>query len=230
MRCKNMKNMKKGETWLQTNANAVSALTAVIVGFISICLSIYSCILEKNLYNLRKQDFIPIFQISYSFIDKDNNTEQINISNIGTSLISQPNISIESTLEISRFSYGTGTTTKVRIPIFGYWDSHFKTSNLKNNIYSAIGKNNNKCLFDLTEMLKNKKSCSYSIDKKDYIRINYTTITGENKVIYFEDGKLIDSDDYVKNIFVHKKSKIYDIKNLTFADIESFFEKNLTFK
>ena len=79
-------------------------------------------------------------------------------------------------------------------------------------------------------MLKNKKSCSYSIDKKDYIRINYTTITGENKVIYFEDGKLIDSDDYVKNIFVHKKSKIYDIKNLTFADIESFFEKNLTFK
>ena len=116
MRCKNM---KKGETWLQTNANAVSALTAVIVGFISICLSIYSCILEKNLYNLRKQDFIPIFQISYSFIDKDNNTEQINISNIGTSLISQPNISIESILEISRFSYGTGTTTKVRIPIFG---------------------------------------------------------------------------------------------------------------
>ena len=61
------------------------------------------------------------------------------------------------------------------------------------------------------KMLKNKKSCSYSIDKKDYIRINYITITGENKVIYFEDGKLIDSDDYVKNIFVHKKSKIYDI-------------------
>lgn len=215
--------------WLNNNANAISALTAMLIGLGSIFLSIYSCILEKDLYNLQKQNFIPIFQFSYSYLDKDNNSEQMNISNIGSTLISSPDIIIKSFLEISRFSYDNKTSNKICIPIYGYWESHLKKRNLKNDLYSVMGKNNNKYLFDLQmEILKHQKGCSYGIIKKDYILISYTTITGENKTIYFKDGKLIDSNDYIRNIFVNKKIKIYNIKDLTFSDIESLFadEKN----
>ncbi|MTJ92738.1 MAG: hypothetical protein F8N36_07740 [Desulfovibrio sp.] len=195
--------------------NAITTLcTLVLTGLIAY----YTVTLYKMQISAQEPLFIISKENDYNANIDSVTSESLIISN-ESGPIKYSSTSIRSFLFIEYFK-NNNTITNYYIPIYNFAYS-VEYNNPKGKIHKAVGKNNIEKFSGLLKNTRNKLNIVF-MDIVSFTTINYVSITGENKVVYFKD--IYEIDKLPNFIKLMDGKKMFNIDEIEFQS-ESEFEQ-----
>lgn len=217
------------------NLSTLVDISNIVLGISSVFTAIFTAIVLRKQYILQmnsiqvdKMSKQPIFNISFSYIDTDNDNkyedEILQIENECHIFKKINNIKVTTIFDISECS------NHKLFEIIGYFYRSTHYQSLKGLIYKSRGNNNNakymNVYLDVLALYKNHHRY-VEISKYQMIKIEYKDIYGENNVCYFKDRSIIEEDLY-NNIIkqICNQQNPIDIDKVTFSELLNEFSSD----